>query len=419
MFRFTTEIKGLAIDLDSFSNPIDEWGEIINNFDCLFITSDAEKSKYIKANYDAEVLPVDTFGKNFLPSVQLQEAVLNTLDRTETELAYVSCDKEFINNALAFYSCVIFVTKKPVEYENICDLPDLMCGSLVELDDFLRNKVVSFIGEEIFSQDDVLPSQASIPAFSLNCNGDKVVLFCLGRYYGSKTYMNQLHPFSRIVYMNKNKNSKAYRKYDMDFAEVLSLVISEFLKDYSDCICNVPVKPNCINRFDKIIDKIANDNALENISDKFITVKDYAEQKGLSALDRSKNVEGAFSFEGTLNGKRVVLIDDVITTGNTLRECVKELKAKGAEAIYIVVLGINQRGIAYFSAKQPVVECDNCNSKMGLYVNSREKKLFYSCRKCDSTKNFDIAKKELMEQINSEFDSIKEDDFDKIFNELF
>ena len=56
---------------------------------------------------------------------------------------------------------------------------------------------------------------------------------------------------------------------------------------------------------------------------------------------------------------------------------------------------------------------------MGLYVNSREKKLFYSCRKCDSTKNFDIAKKELMEQINSEFDSIKEDDFDKIFNELF
>ena len=195
MFRFTTEIKSLAIDLDSFSNPIDEWGEIINNFDCLFITSDAEKSKYIKANYDAEVLPVDTFGKNFLPSVQLQEAVLNTLDRTETELAYVSCDKEFINNALAFYSCVIFVTKKPVEYENICDLPDLMCGSLVELDDFLRNKVVSFIGEEIFSQDDVLPSQASIPAFSLNCNGDKVVLFCLGRYYGSKTYMNQLHPF--------------------------------------------------------------------------------------------------------------------------------------------------------------------------------------------------------------------------------
>ena len=120
-----------------------------------------------------------------------------------------------------------------------------------------------------------------------------------------------------------------------------------------------------------------------------------------------------------MSGKRVILIDDVITTGTTLRECVKELKAKGAEAIYIVVLGINQRGIAYFSAKQPVVECDNCNSKMGLYVNSREKKLFYSCRKCDSTKNFDIAKEELMEQINSEFDSVKEDDFDKIFNELF
>lgn len=417
MFRFTTEIKGLAIDLDSFPNPIDEWGEIINHFDCLFITYDTEKKDYLEIVYDAEVLLIDKFMKSFLPNVQLQRAVLKILDKKETELAYVSCNKEFINKALAFYSCVIFVTNKPIEYENICDLPDLICGSLDGLEDFLKNKVVNFIGEEIFPQDNVLPSQVAIPTFSLNCDGDKVVLLCLGRYYGSKTYMNQVHPFSRIVYMNKNQNSKSYRIYDMDFAKILSIVISGLLKEKSDCICNVPVKHNCDNRFDKIIDKIARDNALENISDKFITVKDYPAQKGLSALERSKNVEGAFSFEGTLNGKRVILIDDIITTGTTLRECVKELKYKGAEAIYIVVLGINQRGIAYFNAEQPTVECNNCNFKMDLLGNSGTKELFYRCRNCHSTKNFNVAKNELMEQINSEFEDETED-FNRMFDNI-
>ena len=28
MFRFTTEVKGLAIDFDSFEEPIESWDEI-------------------------------------------------------------------------------------------------------------------------------------------------------------------------------------------------------------------------------------------------------------------------------------------------------------------------------------------------------------------------------------------------------
>src|SRR5213594_3658417 len=47
-----------------------------------------------------------------------------------------------------------------------------------------------------------------------------------------------------------------------------------------------------------------------------------ASQRGRSRRDREANVRGAFSASGAgLRGKRVLLVDDVVTTGATLGEC--------------------------------------------------------------------------------------------------
>ncbi len=59
-------------------------------------------------------------------------------------------------------------------------------------------------------------------------------------------------------------------------------------------------------------------------------------QKELTALERSGNVLGAFDIRkkeaesGALRGARLLLVDDVITTGATLDECAKVLKIAGA-----------------------------------------------------------------------------------------
>jgi ComF family protein len=53
-------------------------------------------------------------------------------------------------------------------------------------------------------------------------------------------------------------------------------------------------------------------------------------QTKLSREQRKENVKGAFAVQGNVEGKRVLLIDDVITTGSTLNECAKVLKQNGA-----------------------------------------------------------------------------------------
>ena len=55
---------------------------------------------------------------------------------------------------------------------------------------------------------------------------------------------------------------------------------------------------------------------------------------------RLKNLEGAFAVKNpeAIQGKKIILIDDVSTTGTTIRECTKTLKKAGAKKVIGVVV---------------------------------------------------------------------------------
>ncbi len=71
-----------------------------------------------------------------------------------------------------------------------------------------------------------------------------------------------------------------------------------------------------------------------------VRIKDTVPQVGLSAKERRENIKNAFAVIGRelIQGKDVVLIDDVFTTGATVRECSRVLKKSGAGNIYAVTL---------------------------------------------------------------------------------
>jgi ComF family protein len=63
-------------------------------------------------------------------------------------------------------------------------------------------------------------------------------------------------------------------------------------------------------------------------------------QTTLNGLARRKNLGGAFAVANpdAIIGRRIFLVDDVLTTGTTVTECGKALLAAGAAEIYVVTV---------------------------------------------------------------------------------
>ena len=71
--------------------------------------------------------------------------------------------------------------------------------------------------------------------------------------------------------------------------------------------------------------------------DKLRAVRGTRDQVELTAASRRQNVAGAFEARGPVAG-RVLLVDDVMTTGSTLNECARELKKAGAGEVHALTL---------------------------------------------------------------------------------
>lgn len=63
-------------------------------------------------------------------------------------------------------------------------------------------------------------------------------------------------------------------------------------------------------------------------------------QTQLSGAERQKNIRGAFEVRrpGAIRGKKILLIDDVFTTGATVQECAKVLLKAGSKRVDVLTL---------------------------------------------------------------------------------
>ncbi|MBD5588556.1 ComF family protein [Clostridium botulinum] len=101
-------------------------------------------------------------------------------------------------------------------------------------------------------------------------------------------------------------SKKSYKKRGYNQSEYLAKIISKNI--------NVPIA-HCLK--------------------KYMNTKD---QIGLNGLERWLNVENSFKVynEKCIKNKKVLLIDDVLTTGATSFYCANELKKRGAKEIFIL-----------------------------------------------------------------------------------
>lgn len=91
-----------------------------------------------------------------------------------------------------------------------------------------------------------------------------------------------------------------------------------------------------------------------------IQIKEHAPQKLLSREDRERNLRGCFvigehaRFE--LQGARVALVDDVVTTGATMRALAHELRKAGAAEVDIWAIARTPKSLAEKTIASPSTE---------------------------------------------------------------
>ena len=96
------------------------------------------------------------------------------------------------------------------------------------------------------------------------------------------------------------------------------------------------------NQAAEIARPLARAAGVDYLPDVLRRVRDTGSQGGKSGSGRLRNVQGAFKVPERLRpliaGKRVLLIDDVFTTGATAEACAKALKRAGATAVDVAVI---------------------------------------------------------------------------------
>ncbi len=85
------------------------------------------------------------------------------------------------------------------------------------------------------------------------------------------------------------------------------------------------------------------------LGDELIRIRNTPPQTRLSRTGRIENVRGAFDVRGTsgIQGARVLLVDDVTTTGATANEAARTLLASGANRVTLAVIAKAEPPTAY------------------------------------------------------------------------
>lgn len=126
-------------------------------------------------------------------------------------------------------------------------------------------------------------------------------------------------------------------------ATPLSQLLAEYLSSHplrGEAIIPVPLHPKRLrergyNQASLLAKKLSRLGGLPVVEDTLIRVRDALPQaRTRSAIERRQNVQDAFVCHQGLEGKQVLLIDDVCTTGATLDACAIALKAAGSGSVW-------------------------------------------------------------------------------------
>jgi len=126
-----------------------------------------------------------------------------------------------------------------------------------------------------------------------------------------------------------------------DIADIIRDDITTFVKEKEiDLITYVPVSKKVYREreFNHLREILLHIFPRYLIKEILIKVRETDFQANLDKKNRLKNLKNAFKLKGNIKNKKILVFDDILTTGSTLNEIYKEIKKGKPEKIYGYVI---------------------------------------------------------------------------------
>ena len=155
------------------------------------------------------------------------------------------------------------------------------------------------------------------------------------------TYYNANSRMESLIHQLKYNNRQDVGE---QLGELLAKAVANQIPEL-DVIIPVPLHPKKekkrgFNQSVCIAKGLSKELELPILTNAFVRTRNTETQTKKSRIDRFANVSNAFAVIDSeqIKGKRIVLLDDVITTGSTAVTCAEVLFAAGADEVFIAAV---------------------------------------------------------------------------------
>lgn len=192
------------------------------------------------------------------------------------------------------------------------------------------------------------------PPWCMRCgkkvaNGEELCRQCKGKkvFYKRGRALFEYESAALSIYRFKYGNR---REYAMFFGKQMAEYLGDFLMDIQpDALIPIPLHKKRMrirgyNQAELLAKCIGENLGIPVRTDLMKREKNTIPQKKLNSEERQNNLKRAFNIvENDVKLEKVVLVDDIYTTGTTVNEAAKVLKESGVKEVYFVTLACGSR----------------------------------------------------------------------------
>jgi hypothetical protein len=137
----------------------------------------------------------------------------------------------------------------------------------------------------------------------------------------------------------KIRQGKIWREHDEEFAELLAGAAVRHFPDFRpDLIVSVPERSGGADRFRSIRSEVARRVGATDAGSALRQRRFVEGYRRMTRAQRRASCVGRFLAQRSISGSRVLLIDDVVTSGYQAREAIRALRAAGARDWRVVAV---------------------------------------------------------------------------------